>query len=111
MIFEARRTEGDTTARSFTSEREGRAWINSRTMPWEFYLVSIPATVPEPPAATHWISAIALDGEPDVFFLFSRDGRVYMEDGKIVRFANDIDAMRIGLRMTLAERRAGAPNV
>lgn len=106
MIWEARRTEGDATVKAFESEREGRQWINERTMPWEFYLCSIPDDAP--PKATHWIPAIALDGEPDVFFLFSREGRVYMEDGEIIRFSNDVDAMRVGLRMTLAERRAEA---
>lgn len=45
--WEARRSDDDSTARTFASERETRDWINSRTMPWEFYAVSLNIT-PDP---------------------------------------------------------------
>jgi hypothetical protein len=52
-----------------------------------------------------WCAAILLDGEPNPFVLVRR-GVVHAVDGQIVRFANDLEASRLGLSLALAERRA-----
>lgn len=100
MTWGVHRRDDDKVVGTASSESEAQAWINERTMPWEFYAAEI-----VPSLRPRWQPAISLDGEVQVFFLFRPDGLIHMEDGKIVRFPDDIQAMRVGLAMDLAEYR------